>query len=104
MIGVDMEWAGPLQLVYSNLSSGENARRRGADDVMFAIRFVPNRNDVHALGRSLQLSDEIAVEEMRGKLAADGYRFDTLVQEIVTSPQFLNKRGQDHMAQAQAKR
>ena len=30
---------------------------------------------------------------MRTQLAADGYRFGSLVETIVTSPQFLNKRG-----------
>ena len=29
---------------------------------------------------------------MNAKLAANGYRFSTLVETIVTSPQFLKKR------------
>ena len=45
-----------------------------------------------ALGRSLQLSDEPAVERMQSKLAANAYRFTPLVETIVTSPQFRNKR------------
>jgi len=48
---------------------------------------------VYALGRSLILSDEPLVERMRTTLAANGYRFDPLVEAIVTSPQFVNKRG-----------
>ena len=32
---------------------------------------------------------------MRARLSADGYRFGGLIESIVTSPQFLNKRGQD---------
>jgi mono/diheme cytochrome c family protein len=47
---------------------------------------------VYSLDRSLQLSDEGLVERMENRLAAKGYRFDTLVETIVTSPQFLNKR------------
>ena len=47
---------------------------------------------VYALGRSLQLSDEPLIERMNAKLAANGYRFSTLVETIVTSPQFLKKR------------
>jgi hypothetical protein len=47
----------------------------------------------YALGRSLQLSDELTVEQIHDRLAHDGYRFDTIVEGIVTSPQFLNKRG-----------
>jgi hypothetical protein len=32
---------------------------------------------------------------MRSRLAADGYAFGGLVEEIVNSPQFLNKRARD---------
>ena len=46
----------------------------------------------YALSRSLMLSDEPAVERMQARLAANGYRFATLVETIVTSPQFLNRR------------
>ena len=49
----------------------------------------------YALGRSLLPSDQKAIDEMRNKLAADGYAFDDLVEAIVTTPQFLNKRGRD---------
>ena len=52
----------------------------------------------YALGRSLVLSDELLIREMRAKLAADDNRFSSLVRTIVTSPQFLNKRGGDHLA------
>jgi hypothetical protein len=45
-----------------------------------------------ALGRSLLLSDEPAIERIETNLAANGYRFTPLVDTIVTSPQFLNKR------------
>jgi Protein of unknown function (DUF1585)/Protein of unknown function (DUF1588) len=46
----------------------------------------------YALGRSLQPSDDVMIEDMRAKLAADGHRFGTLVETIVTSPQFRNRR------------
>ena len=46
----------------------------------------------YALGRSLMLSDDIAVDTMGAKLAKDGYRFDSLIETIVTSSQFRNKR------------
>jgi hypothetical protein len=49
----------------------------------------------YALGRSLVLSDELTVTAMKGKLAAGGYRFGGLLESIVTSPQFLTKRGRD---------
>lgn len=47
---------------------------------------------VYSLGRSLQLSDESLIERMESQLAAKDYRFDSLVETIVTSPQFLNRR------------
>jgi hypothetical protein len=46
----------------------------------------------YALGRSLQLSDDPAIDQMRANLAANEYRFSSLVESIVTSPQFLTKR------------
>jgi hypothetical protein len=52
-----------------------------------------------ALGRSLIFSDEALIQEMRGKLAANGYRFDNLVESIVTSRQFLTKRGREEVAE-----
>jgi hypothetical protein len=46
----------------------------------------------YALGRNLMLSDDAIVASMNAKLAANGYRFSSLVETIVTSPQFLNRR------------
>ncbi|MCA9137600.1 MAG: DUF1592 domain-containing protein, partial [Planctomycetales bacterium] len=46
----------------------------------------------YGLGRSLQLSDEIAIDEMQTELSSTGHRFRTLVEMIVTSEAFLNKR------------
>ena len=48
----------------------------------------------YALGRGLLLSDEPLLESMRTKLIASNYKFNTLVESIVASPQFLTKRGQ----------
>jgi hypothetical protein len=48
----------------------------------------------YALNRSPQLSDEALVDRMKANLAAKGDRVDTLIETIVTSPQFLNKRTQ----------
>jgi hypothetical protein len=49
----------------------------------------------YALGRSLILSDRKALREMRARLTADGYAMGSLIESIVTSPQFLNQRGRD---------
>jgi hypothetical protein len=52
----------------------------------------------YALGRSLVLSDDPTVDQMKARLARAGYRFDVLVESIVTSPQFLTKRGRESLA------
>jgi hypothetical protein len=49
----------------------------------------------YALGRSLILSDEPLVEDMKESLRKNGHRFQPLVTAIVTSPQFLSQRGTD---------
>jgi hypothetical protein len=60
----------------------------------------------YALNRSLQLSDEAILERMESKLPAKEYRFDSLVETIVTSPQFLNKRVPEsrEIAESQSRR
>ncbi|MGC2656922.1 MAG: DUF1592 domain-containing protein, partial [Bryobacteraceae bacterium] len=45
-----------------------------------------------ALNRSLQLSDESLVDRMETQLTEKDYRFRSLVETIVISPQFLNHR------------
>ena len=57
--------------------------------------FLENFSDkllAYALNRSLQLSDELTVKQMQDKLAANGYRIDSLIETVITSPQFLNRR------------
>jgi Protein of unknown function (DUF1592)/Protein of unknown function (DUF1588)/Protein of unknown function (DUF1587)/Protein of unknown function (DUF1595)/Protein of unknown function (DUF1585) len=46
----------------------------------------------YALNRSLQLSDETLIARMKDQLAAKGDHADAMIEAIVTSPQFLNKR------------
>ena len=46
----------------------------------------------YALGRSLQFSDDLTLNQMQQRLASGGYRFGTLVDTIVASPQFRNRR------------
>ena len=46
----------------------------------------------YSLGRSLQPSDDATIEEMQTAPAADRYRFRRLIEAIVTSPQFRNRR------------
>ena len=46
----------------------------------------------YALGRTLLLSDKKTLSAMRTRLMADGYKFGSLVEVIISSPQFLNVR------------
>ena len=46
----------------------------------------------YALGRTLIPSDDLTIEAMTARLSADGGRFSSLVDVIVASPQFRNKR------------
>jgi hypothetical protein len=47
----------------------------------------------YALSRSLLLSDEPAVEQALANLKKNDYQFGALIETIVTSPQFLYRRG-----------
>jgi hypothetical protein len=53
----------------------------------------------YALGRNVMLSDDLTISQMKAKLKSNGHRFDSLLETIVTSPQFLNKREQENLAQ-----
>ena len=46
----------------------------------------------YGLNRTLQLSDEELLDTMQTNLAKQGYGFDSLVETIVLSPQFRNRR------------
>lgn len=47
----------------------------------------------YGLGRTLQLSDRALLETIKENLERDDYRFHSIIETIVTSRQFLNKRG-----------
>jgi len=53
----------------------------------------------YALNRSLIPTDDALIQEMQNRLAANDYRFDNLIDSIVTSRQFLTKRGRDDLAE-----
>jgi hypothetical protein len=58
-------------------------------------KFVENLSRkllAYSLNRSLQLSDESLVDKMTASLVASGYKFRALVDTIVVSPQFLDRR------------
>jgi len=80
---------------------GLQAFIHGSREDQFVIS-VSRRLLAYALNRSLQLSDESLIGDMKTKLEANGYRFNSLVETIVRSPQFLNQRiPEKHEIQAQ---
>jgi hypothetical protein len=65
------------------------------------LRGFSGRLLAYALGRSLALSDELLIEEMASKLQGNkGCCFETVIDRIVTSRQFLNKRGREPLTAA----
>lgn len=57
--------------------------------------FIDNLNRkllAYALGRTLIPSDDEILVTMKARLKADGGRFGSLIETIITSPQFLNRR------------
>jgi hypothetical protein len=49
----------------------------------------------YGLSRSLILSDDLTIDTMISNLEKNDYRFGQMVEAIVSSPQFLNRRGQE---------
>jgi hypothetical protein len=61
------------------------------------VRGFSSKLLAYALGRSLALSDDLLIQEIGRKLADDGHRFETIIESIVTSRQFLNRRGREQL-------
>ncbi len=87
----------------------DGVQRSGAAGILEYIRtnrqqdFLDNlsrRLVSYALGRGVILSDRRLVRQMDATLRANGYRFSSLVETVVTSPQFLLKRVPEDAARA----
>ena len=50
----------------------------------------------YALGRTLIISDDKLLRRMRDELVQNDHRFTSLIESIVTSPQFLRQRGRNY--------
>jgi mono/diheme cytochrome c family protein len=80
---------------------GKGEGLRGVKDYIKAHREADYLDNLsrkllaYALSRSLLLSDEPLIEQAQANLAAKDYRFGALVETIVTSPQFMNRRDPD---------
>jgi hypothetical protein len=48
----------------------------------------------YALGRGMQTYDNRSIENINKTVAADGYRFQTLIYEVVRSLPFQSRRGE----------
>ena len=79
----------------------DGVSRSGVSGILDYVRanrqqdFVDNlsrRLVSYGLGRGVMLSDRGLLTQMQSGLRANGYRFSSLVETLVTSPQFLLKR------------
>ncbi|MCX6597664.1 MAG: DUF1592 domain-containing protein [Acidobacteria bacterium] len=61
------------------------------------VRGFSSKLLAYALGRSLVRSDDLLIREVGAKLGQNGCCFETVVESIVTSRQFLNKRGREEL-------
>ena len=61
------------------------------------VRGFTSKLLAYALGRSLALSDDLLIQDVGRKLGKDGCCFQTVIDSIVTSRQFLNKRGREQL-------
>jgi hypothetical protein len=64
-------------------------------------RGLAQRLLTYALGRGLEPYDRLAVKNLVDRTAAQEYRFQTLVQGIVKSPPFQQRRGEKIVKTAQ---
>jgi hypothetical protein len=58
-------------------------------------RTLTEKTLTYALGRGLEPFDRRAVDTVQRAVAADGYRFQTLVREVVHSVPFTSRRGEE---------
>jgi hypothetical protein len=64
------------------------------DELPEFARCITEKMLTYSLGRGLERFDRRAVNEITAKLAADGYRFQTLIHEIVQSLPYQQRRGE----------
>jgi uncharacterized protein DUF1592/uncharacterized protein DUF1588/uncharacterized protein DUF1587/uncharacterized protein DUF1585/uncharacterized protein DUF1595 len=64
-------------------------------------RCLTEKMMTYALGRGLTEDDKLAVQHIVSRVAAGGYRFSTLVLEIVNSPEFQMQGAADHVRQSE---
>ena len=120
-VGLVFEGFGPIgerrtvdlggRAVDTSATFPDGSQRDGVEELRDYLReqreadFVNNlcrKLTAYALGRTLQLSDEKLLQKVRDDSRAEQYRFGKMIEVIVTSPQFLNKRGRSVTTVVQA--
>ena len=48
----------------------------------------------YSMGRGMQVYDNRAIDEINKRVQADGYKFQTLIYEVVRSLPFQSRRGE----------
>ncbi|MBL8223028.1 MAG: DUF1588 domain-containing protein, partial [Bryobacterales bacterium] len=64
------------------------------DDLNRFTKGLTEKMLTYALGRGVERYDRKTIEDMNRKLAAEGYRFQTLLFEVVRSLPFQSRRGE----------
>ena len=78
-----------------SFSTPAELRRILLDDRREFARTLTEKMLIYALGRGLEPYDKSVVNGITRKLAVDGYRFQTLIYEVVRSLPFQMRRGED---------
>jgi hypothetical protein len=68
------------------------------------VRCLIEKMLTYALGRGIESFDRCAIDKIQNQLAADRYRFSTLVHEIIGSQPFQKRRGTQGSTQPENKR
>lgn len=98
-----MEGGQPI-VVSEETISGETLH--GIDDLRKMLaerperiyRAVAEKLMIYSLGRALEPSDSVAIDEITDRTAADQGKFSTLLLGLFNSPEFLERRGDDGRA------
>jgi hypothetical protein len=64
------------------------------DSMTEVTRCLTEKVMTYALGRGMQAYDKRALDQIQKAVAADGYHFQTLIHEVVTSLPFQSRRGE----------
>ncbi len=64
------------------------------DSMPAVSRCLIDKIMTYALGRGMQTYDKRTLDQIQRTLAADDYRFQTLIHEVVMSPAFQSRRGE----------